>query len=273
MSALTTTIWQVPAYLPYLQPTLTDQMVKEAERSIGYRLPDSYLALLRNQNGGYIRYTLPQSVHNLIYGIGPHFPSVTGFDWNDCREYVSYQLDGLIPFDGDGHWYLCLDYRRDRMNPSVTHVEIDCDMECEVAPCFSDYLALLQIDAGEGDFLIPGISDLARNLNSLADRLGVHFEPADCDTYGYPVYRARAGTATNPEWLWISPNLVPRGFVKPDDPRYEELRTLLPGEAYQYPELPDSSYLLKVTDGLRTAALRACKELSIDIRPLTEYAV
>jgi hypothetical protein len=94
--------------------------------------------LLRAQNGGYIRYTLPDpdSVHTQIYGIygiGPHFPSLTGFDSDDCRDYVSFELDGLIPFDGDGHWRLRLDYRGDRSIPAVTYVDVECDNEHEIA--------------------------------------------------------------------------------------------------------------------------------------------
>jgi hypothetical protein len=111
MAATADTIWRVPAYLPYLQPPLTDEAVAAAEKAIGFELPAEYLHLLRKQNGGYIRYSLPENVHNTIAGIGPHFPSLTEFDWDQCQESVSFPLRGLVPFDGDGHWHLCLDYR------------------------------------------------------------------------------------------------------------------------------------------------------------------
>src|SRR3974390_343838 len=120
MSASPATIWKVPVYLPYLQPPMTEEALADAERYVGHRLPNSYIALLRVQNGGYIRYTLPGSVHSQIRGIGPYYPSLTGFDWREAQEYVSYELQGLIPFDGDGHWYLCLDYRRAQEHHVVT---------------------------------------------------------------------------------------------------------------------------------------------------------
>ena len=41
------TIWQVPAYLPYLQPPLTKAAVRAAEEKIGYKLPIDYLNLFR----------------------------------------------------------------------------------------------------------------------------------------------------------------------------------------------------------------------------------
>ena len=69
-----------------------------AEKEIGYRLPSEYLNLLRKQNGGYIRFSLPEMVHDTIAGIGPNFPSLTGFDWEEWQEDdVSYPLQGLVP--------------------------------------------------------------------------------------------------------------------------------------------------------------------------------
>ena len=47
MGATADTIWRVPAYLPYLQPPLTDKAVASAEKQIGYRLPVEFLNLLK----------------------------------------------------------------------------------------------------------------------------------------------------------------------------------------------------------------------------------
>src|SRR5215469_529390 len=146
MPATVDTIWRVPTYLPYLQPPLTNEAVAEAEKRIGFKLPSEFLTLLRKQNGGYIRYSLPEMVHDSIAGIGPHFPSLTGYDWDEFQEYVGFPLQGLVPFDGDGHWHLCLDYRQNSGTPAVTHADIECDEETRVADSFVDYLAMLQID-------------------------------------------------------------------------------------------------------------------------------
>jgi hypothetical protein len=270
MSASPTTIWQVPAYLPYLQPPLTDEAVAEAERKIGHRLPEAYLALLRVQNGGYIRYGLPESVHEVIAGIGPHYPSLTDFDWEGVGECISFELDGLVPFDGDGHWHMCLDYRGGRSVPAVTHADIECDAETLVAETFEGYLALLRVQAEESEFVLPDVTDFDRTLRDLSSRLRVKFEAPDSNAHGYPTRRARGGFFSS-EWMWISPNVVPRGFARADEDRYAELKDLLPGEALRYPELPPSSYLLNVTDGLRPKVLQACADLGITIRPLAEY--
>jgi hypothetical protein len=261
-------IWQVPVYLPYLQPDLTEEAIAEAERKLGVRLPEAFLALLGEQNGGYIRYTLVDLPHHQIYGIGPHFPSLTEFYWNDDPEH---ELHGLIPFDGDGHWHLCLDYRRDSENPAVSYIDAECDEEKEIAQSFADYLNLLRVDVEDLDFVLPEVDSVDDLVAALSSEMGITFEPPDSWACGYPLHRARLRTSKEPSWFWISPNLVQRGFVREDHERIEELRDRLPGKALRYPWLTDSSYILTVTEGLRAQVLAACGARSIDIRPLTNY--
>jgi hypothetical protein len=264
------TIWRVPAFLPYLQPPLTDAAVARAERQLGYQLPAEYLALLRAQNGGYIRFSLPDLPHDSIAGIGPHYPSLTGFDWDDCQEHVSFPLPGLVPFDGDGHWHLCLDYRKDPANPVITYADVECDRQSAVADSFADYLARLRIKSRD-EYVLAGVADVEAVKAGLAAALGVTFDPPDTWAHGYPTHRARLGGKTSPQWVWISPNTVPRGFVRPDDPRYAELKDRLPGEADQYPGLPAESYLLSATDRVRSRVVGACVQSGLTIRPLREY--
>lgn len=266
MRATAATIWRVPAYLPYLQPKLTDEAIATAENEIGYKLPSQYVELLKVQNGGYIRFSLPENVHDGIAGIGPYFPSLTGFDWEECQEYVSYPLRGLVPFDGDGHWHLCLDYRKNEAQPTVTLADVECDREEHVA----DYLAMLRIDV-EDELVLEGVSDVERLKADLSRRLGVVFDPTDCWAHGYPTERAPLGDEQNPQWLWMSPNEVRRGFVRDDDPRYSELKHLMPGFGERFPGLPVGSYILDATDGVRARVLDACRQCGLNARPLCEY--
>ncbi|UZJ64619.1 SMI1/KNR4 family protein [Sphingobacterium sp. KU25419] len=104
-------IWSVPKYLPYVQPELTPELLEQAQKQIGYKLPEKLVEILKIQNGGYIRYKIAETPQEQIMGIGPFFPSLTDFDWAESQQYVSFELDGLVPLDGDGHWYICLDYR------------------------------------------------------------------------------------------------------------------------------------------------------------------
>jgi hypothetical protein len=270
MRATADSIWQVPVYLPYLQPPLAADIVAAAEEDIGFRLPRAYLDLIKKQNGGYIRYSLPESPHDTIAGIGPHFPSLTRVDWEDCQGHVSYSLEGLIPFDGDGHWHLCLDYRSNSQNPAVTYADIECNRETRVAESFADYLVLLRLRGGD-EFVMQAATDIADVTAELSRVLGVRFDPPDTWANGYPVYRARMALGEDPQWLWICPNAVPRGFVRKDDSRYSELKDLLPGTAERYPGLPADSYLLDSTAGVKAKVVDACGRIGLTIRPLREF--
>ncbi|HEX5222249.1 MAG TPA: SMI1/KNR4 family protein [Verrucomicrobiae bacterium] len=263
-------IWKVPAYLPYVQPPLTDAAVAAAEAKIGHKLPADYLNLLRQQNGGYIRYSLPDRVHDTIAGIGPRFPSLENFDWSECQEFVGFPLTGLVPFDGDGHWHLCLDYRHCKDAPAVTYVDIECDHETPVAASFKDYLGELKLDLG-GDYVVEGVSDIHNIVAALSAALRVRFEPPDTYAHGYPVHSAPLGTKKNPEWVWVSPNQVLRGFVRTDDARYNELKDLMPGEASRFPEVPPDACILNATDAVIAKVLDACARSKIAVRPLREY--
>ena len=270
MNANADTIWKVPAYLPYLQPPLTDEAVDAAERQIGYKLPGEYLDLLRKQNGGYIRFSLPEMVHDSIAGIGPYFPSLTRFDWDECQESVSYPLQGLVPFDGDGHWYLCLDYRNNSRTPSITHAEIEGDEEIGVADSFADYLAMLKLEVGD-DYVLEGVTDVEKVIAALASSLKVSFDPPNTLMRGYPMYLAHFQSNGIPAWVLVGPNWVPRGFVRPDDPRYAELKDLMPGHALRFPMAPAQSYIVSTSDGVRPMVIDACVRYGLIARPLREY--
>jgi hypothetical protein len=176
MGATADTIWRVPAYLPYLQPQLTEEAIASAEEVLGYKLPTEFLDLLWKQNGGYMRYSLPETVHDSIAGIGPHFPSLTGFDWDEDQEYVSFPLHGLVPFDGDGHWFVCLDYRREPTTPSVAYVDVECDRQSEIADSFQAYLSLLRIDTGD-EFVLEKVEDIETLKSKLSKALAINFDP------------------------------------------------------------------------------------------------
>ena len=120
MTEIPSNIWQVPVYLPYLQPTLTAEAIAETEEQLGVKLPESYLAILKQQNGGYVRLRLPETAHAEIWGIGPYFPNIAKDHGGGAGaatehgEWLPSNPQSLIPFDGDGHWYLCWTIERER---------------------------------------------------------------------------------------------------------------------------------------------------------------
>jgi hypothetical protein len=249
---------------------LTGEAVDAAERQIGYKLPGEYLDLLRKQNGGGIRFSLPETVHNLIAGIGPSFPSLTRFEWDEWQESVSFPLRGLVPFDGDGHWYLCLDYRGNSRTPSITHADIEGDEEIVVAGSFADYLTKLKLDLGD-EYVLEGVSNLESVIDFLASSLKIRFDPPNPLAHGYTTYLARFDTNGIPEWILVGPNFVPRGFVRPTDPRYAELKDLMPGHALRFPMAPAESYIVSTSDGVCSKVVEACVGYGLIVRPLRDY--
>ncbi|TDO26983.1 SMI1/KNR4 family protein [Sediminibacterium goheungense] len=246
------TIWQVPKYLPYVQPNLTEDIIANAEKKIGYKLPKEYIDILRIQNGGYIRFRLPETLHEQIYGIGPFFPSLTDYDWTDYEGTVGFELNGLIPFDGDGHWYLCLDYRQGNTEPEVTFIDTESDYEKPIATNFKEYLQLLEINT-DNAFVIAisfTIQELVAKISSIA---GIEFEEPNSFDHGYPIYRSKY----NESWVWISPNKVPAGFIRESDDRYEELKSQKLQISLRHPEISGDFFFITVSEDLQRENLFA----------------
>lgn len=246
-------IWRVPAYLPYIQPDLSDKVVLQTEALIGYRLPLEYIDLLRSQNGAYTRWSLPGQVHDIIRGIGPHYPALEAWDWSSYGEWLPMSVDDaqkLIPFDGDGHWMLCFDYRNSSIAPSITLVDTESPSEELIAGSFADYLRLLEPEVDESTLIIPENIDIEEFKNKLANSFSLKIDPPSDWAHGYPIHSMLRPGKEYPEGVAISPNLVPRGFVRADDPRFEELRHLLPGMAKRYPGVSADAWLLAASESI-----------------------
>jgi hypothetical protein len=249
--------WRVPAYLPYLQPELTDEAVAEAERILGVVLPTFYVEALRIQNGGYVRNQdfpgAPAPVRT-IAGIGPRFPSLTGHDWSEVKEHMAERgitnpdtIDALVPFSGDGHYHFCFDYRAcgPAGEPSIAYLDTECfDHDEVLAPDFLTFVNGLE-PSGDDDLIgLASTRTLSRTAAALSTCLGVRFEQQEQELQGYPHYRAKVGSGARPSWLWLEPNLVKRGFVRKRERDYAKLVNLLPGEDYRYPEHKDCDLVL-----------------------------
>lgn len=236
-------IWSVPKYLPYLQPDLTDEILEKAENQIGFKLPQELVEILKIQNGGYLRYKLPDSTLEKISGVGAYFPSLIDFDWEEDKEYVSFELDGLVPIDGDGHWYICLDYRDNKDNPKVTWIDIECDNQEEIANSFTDFLALLELDV-ENELVIETTNSIEITARQIEEILNIKFEAPDYFAYGYATYRSKFKDS----WIWLKPNKVPVGFVREDDKRYDELKDQMSITSVQHIEISESSLFLELSE-------------------------
>lgn len=147
-------------------PPLTDEMVSRAEARLGYKLPESYLRLVRRRNGGSPRrgcFPMPGAVPRTdgyigvlaILGIGGEF----GIDSepSGSREMIDlwgYPREGVVVCQTDSfpHDALMLDYSEcgPRGEPRVVYVDTEADepLVAAVAPDFETFVRGL-VDCGE----------------------------------------------------------------------------------------------------------------------------
>jgi SMI1 / KNR4 family (SUKH-1) len=209
--------WAAPAYLDYVHPPLTDADVAAAEALLGVRLPQSYLVLLRQQNGGYLRGAWPGTVQHTLFGIGAGFPSITTHEawWKapQAGDGWAPRLPGLlVPFDGDGHWDMCFDYRDcgPQGDPAVTHIDLEAEEDRQVAGSFDAYLDGLVDDDSDAALRLYGDATVDGVAAALAAAFGKSVDDQGAFAHGYRVLRiAMPGQY---EWCWLSANVVPRGF-------------------------------------------------------------
>lgn len=259
-------IWQVPKYLPYVQPELTNEILENAEKKIGFKLPTELVEILKIQNGGYIRYKLPETPNEQIMGIGPYFPSLTDFDWTEYKEYVSFELGGLVPIDGDGHWYICLDYRENKEKPKVTWIDVECDNQEDIANSFTDFLKLLELDI-ENELVIETDNTIDFVANQIETILQIKFEEPEYFNSGYANYRSKYKDS----WVWLTPNKVPTGFIRENDTRFNELKDQMNTFSVKHNEISATNLFLELSDeDLNNEVIAKLTENEIVIKPITE---
>src|SRR5579862_289337 len=136
-------------------PPLTDEMVATAEATLGVKLPEAYLDLLRQINGGFTRFdllshpNLPEEAADFttLPGIGYD----VGLDGAHGSNYMVEEWEypeGLVYLSGDGHTAFCLDYRTcgPQGDPGIAWVDVEIDAEdvYDIAPTVGEFLQFLQ---------------------------------------------------------------------------------------------------------------------------------
>lgn len=109
------------------------------------------------------------SIYQRKRGIGAAYSSLDilnnliGEEELDYLEF-DFSLDGLVAFDGDGHYYNCLDYRKNRDNPQISYIDIECNEEQIIAENFDEFLTMLTLDT-EAMWAVKSEKTAARNCH------------------------------------------------------------------------------------------------------------
>lgn len=142
-------------------PVLTEQMVIEAESELGVKLPDAYVDLMRTTNGGYTHDAAcgtsqptgwaPTHVPvDVIFGI-PAVGDRGAFGVGSGILQTAYMTEewglppGLVLLNGDGHWWIALDYRSTgpRGEPTVVWIDLERGEDLQLADSFASFLEQL----------------------------------------------------------------------------------------------------------------------------------
>jgi hypothetical protein len=124
----------------YVGPLFSEQDIAAVEGELGYKLPNSYVALMRNQNGGIPKRTNYRTSEptswaddhvaiNGIYSIGRDKTHSLCGDCNSAYWIKEWGYPPIGVYFADcpsaGHDMLCLDYREcgPQGEPSVVHVD------------------------------------------------------------------------------------------------------------------------------------------------------
>lgn len=217
------TLWLAPAFLDYVQPRLTSDLVRAAEAQLRVRLPANYLDMLEAQNGGYLRATWPGLPHRRLDGIGTGFPSLTSVDawWYgadaNAGAWVPAESELLVPFDGDGDWDLCFDYRVHGPSaaPTVTYIDIEQGHDIALTDSFDSFLSGLVDEVERLAIRVYADVDLDEFGRLFAAACGQPVVDQGDWNYGHRHLMANMGAPDR--WAWISPNRVPAGFRRAGD--------------------------------------------------------
>ncbi|PYZ97014.1 hypothetical protein CR205_13160 [Alteribacter lacisalsi] len=136
-----------------LEP-LTDKNIKIAEKKLRVKLPDSFVNILKQQNGGYITCNahpsdVPTSWADDHVPVDHFFGIGMGKEKGILdSEYFIQEWglpDNVVLISGDGHSWIALDYRGRKTEPPVIFIDVDDEQIVELAQDFDSFLSGLYV--------------------------------------------------------------------------------------------------------------------------------
>lgn len=135
----------------YNNQALTDEIVIQAERQLSVKLPETFIKLLKVQNGGYTKgFAFPMQTKttwaekhipfNELFGIILDENSDSGHNIMQSS-YMTKEWglpDKQVLLTGDGHWWITLDYRLND-NPTIRWIDCECGEDIHVANSFDEF--------------------------------------------------------------------------------------------------------------------------------------
>ncbi|WP_068672131.1 SMI1/KNR4 family protein [Oceanobacillus sp. Castelsardo] len=131
----------------YKVEPITNEIVAEAEKELSVKLPESYISLLKEQNGGYISYdSYPTNFPTSWADDHINVDYIRGIGGEESILESEYLIKewGLpkkvVLISGDGHTWIAFDYRNTDENPPIILIDHDGEEITELAPDFESFL-------------------------------------------------------------------------------------------------------------------------------------
>jgi hypothetical protein len=150
-------IWHKDDEYYKLEP-LTDEMVKEAEEKLKIKLPQSYINILKEQNGGYIKLdSYPSEVPTSLADNHINVDHILGIGEKNSILESEYLIEewglpnNIVLISGSGHSWIALDYRDTKEEPPIIYIDVESEQIIRLAPDFGSFLNGLFVDETESE--------------------------------------------------------------------------------------------------------------------------
>ncbi|PPK83810.1 SUKH superfamily protein [Neolewinella xylanilytica] len=259
--------WDKPVYLPSYKGRLTTSKIETVESQIGFKLPSKLIELLTIQNGGYVN-TTGYAILEEVYGIGEGFPNIGEETARLRSEFDDPKVEYLVPLNGDGHEFICLDYRFDTENPKVTRVDLECNEEEVLGESFESYIENDLLTTQELHDLQPiytstiSIEELEQILKRYPQFIIMDM---GYNLNGYNQFRIDSQSF---KILGFAYDLyVRKGFIRPSEEKYETMKDLMPETVSQLRTAPQHHKTILKFSTHETAdlILSALKEENVEV--------
>lgn len=121
--------------------------MKKAEEELKVKLPEGYISLLKEQNGGYIIYdSFPTNFPTSWADNHINVDYIRGIGGEESIQESEYLIDewGLpkkvVLISGDGHTWIAFDYRYTDESPPIILIDHDGEEITEITPDFESFL-------------------------------------------------------------------------------------------------------------------------------------
>lgn len=187
-------LWEYDVMDEYELEDFSETTLTMAENRLGVKLPVSYIGLMRSQNGGRL---LRNSIQLDQLNIRVYYLLGIGERLDEGILITPYMIkewglpNNIVLISGDGHSWVCLDYRGNKENPCVSFIDTEENIDIKLANEFDDFINMLSKDSDENGFKL-----IAENTYTISEFMKIvqdgddpflitdgflYFSEVDCD--------------------------------------------------------------------------------------------